>query len=271
MGVCEKMYTTAYGVIHYWITETQSERPWLVFLPGLTADHRLFDKQIEYFQKDYNCLVWDAPAHGKSRPFPLRFTMKDLVLYMHNILAEESIRRPVFIGQSMGGYIAQAYMAQYPHDVAGFISIDSAPLGRQYYKAWELFCVKHTKFMYQCIPWKVLHEWSAVGNAETEYGRTLMRQMMEPYEKPEFCDLASYGFRILAEAIEEKGCYAITCPTLLLCGERDGTGFVKRYNQMWAEREQYPLVWVPDAGHNANTDAPESVNKQIERFLLNLK
>ena len=25
----------------------------LVFLPGLTADHRLFDKQVEYFESKY--------------------------------------------------------------------------------------------------------------------------------------------------------------------------------------------------------------------------
>ena len=36
----------------------------LVFLAGLTADHRLFDKQVAYFDGKYNIIVWDAPAHA---------------------------------------------------------------------------------------------------------------------------------------------------------------------------------------------------------------
>ena len=37
-----------------------------MFLPGLTADHRLFEKQIEYFEKRQNVFVWDAPSHALS-------------------------------------------------------------------------------------------------------------------------------------------------------------------------------------------------------------
>ena len=47
----EKTYSTSCGTIHYWISEQINiERETLVFLPGLTADHRLFDKQIAYFE-----------------------------------------------------------------------------------------------------------------------------------------------------------------------------------------------------------------------------
>ena len=41
----EKVYSTHLGNIHYWINEIDKDRVTLVFLPGLTADHRLFDKQ----------------------------------------------------------------------------------------------------------------------------------------------------------------------------------------------------------------------------------
>ena len=60
------------GQIHYWTAEAPG-RPWLVFLPGLTADRRLFDKQTQALSPRFNCLVWDAPAHGASRPFTLAF------------------------------------------------------------------------------------------------------------------------------------------------------------------------------------------------------
>ena len=44
----EQMYATPCGNIHYWINKDAGHAgTQLVFLPGLAADHRLFDKQIE--------------------------------------------------------------------------------------------------------------------------------------------------------------------------------------------------------------------------------
>lgn len=43
----QKSYTTPLGVIKYWVNIVDRNIPTLVFLPGLTADHRLFDKQID--------------------------------------------------------------------------------------------------------------------------------------------------------------------------------------------------------------------------------
>ena len=69
----EKNYATEKGVIRYWVNDFKAGVITLVFLPGLTADHRLFDKQIEFFEPRCNVLVWDAPGHAASRPFELSF------------------------------------------------------------------------------------------------------------------------------------------------------------------------------------------------------
>lgn len=73
----EKTFETASGTIRYWTNEICPKRKTLVFLPGLTADHHLFDKQIEVFEKKYNLLTWDAPGHAASRPFRLDFSLMD--------------------------------------------------------------------------------------------------------------------------------------------------------------------------------------------------
>ena len=97
----EQVFSTHSGDIHYWAGGPGTGAPWLVFLPGLTADHRLFDKQVEEFEPDFNCVVWDAPAHGASRPFALTFSMEDMADWLHAILEREGAERPVLIGQSM--------------------------------------------------------------------------------------------------------------------------------------------------------------------------
>lgn len=46
-----KKYITEKGTIHYWVNICSPEKKWIVFLPGLTADHSLFDSQVECFSK----------------------------------------------------------------------------------------------------------------------------------------------------------------------------------------------------------------------------
>ena len=61
----EHIYKTPCGNIHYRVNKTaEHNRPQLIFLPGLTADHRLFEKQTEHFEEHYPVLVWDAPGHA---------------------------------------------------------------------------------------------------------------------------------------------------------------------------------------------------------------
>lgn len=265
-----KVFSTDRGEIHYWISETIENKPWLVFLPGLSADHNLFEKQITYFAEKYNCFVWDAPAHGLSRPFPFTFSMVDMADYLHAIFRKENIASPVLIGQSLGGYISQVYMDRYPNSTAAFISIDSCSMSQKYYSKWELALLKHTKWMYLSIPWKLLLQWGIRGTAVTEYGRSLMEKIWSVYRKTEFCDLADHGYRIFAEAVEAKKEYPITCPVLLLCGEKDAAGSAKRYNKEWTKQDGHPLIWLKGAGHNSNTDVPEKVNQIIENFILSL-
>jgi len=270
MNTVHRIYRTPNGAVHYWRSTCAGDRPWLVFLPGLTADHRLFDLQISYFARSWNCLTWDPPAHGASQPFRLQFSMWGMADYLHGIFKTEGIERPILVGQSLGGYLSQVYMDAYPGAVAGFVSIDSCSLSRKYFSAWELALLKHTGGMYRSIPWKLLIRWGSCGVATTAYGQALMKQMMESYEKEAYCALADHGFRIVAQAVEAREAYPLSCPVLLICGEQDMAGSARRYNRQWEKQDGYRVAWIPNAGHNANTDQPGQINRLIEDFATRL-
>ena len=135
----EKTLETRCGSIHYWVNEKREGDMSLVFLPGLTADHRLFEKQIEHFEEKCHVLVWDAPAHASSAPFDFSFDLKDKAIWLDEIFRKEKIEFPVIIGQSMGGYVGQMYSQLSPNKLKGFIAIDSAPLQRKYVTAMEIW------------------------------------------------------------------------------------------------------------------------------------
>jgi pimeloyl-ACP methyl ester carboxylesterase len=266
----EKIYQTPCGPIHYWVQKAAApDQITLVFLPGLTADHRLFEKQLPYFTEKYNLFVWDAPGHGASWPFSLDFTLLDKARWLDEILTQEALCQPVIVGQSMGGYVGQAYGELFPDKLKGFISIDSAPLQRSYVTGAELWLLKRMEPIYRHYPWKSLLKAGSRGVAVSEYGRRLMLDMMLEYDKDHgrYAKLVGHGYRILAEAMEADLSYALHCPALLLCGTKDRAGSTMRYNRAWHKKEGIPLEWIENAGHNSNTDAPDAVNRLIDTFL----
>ena len=149
----EKCFQTPRGNIRYWLSRKDAARETLVFLPGLTADHRLFEEQLDRFAERYSVLVWDAPGHYLSRPFILDFSLMDKAVWLHGILEAEGLKGPVLIGQSMGGYVSQCFMQRYPGEARGFISIDSAPIKRRYLTAAEIWMLKKAGAMYEVFPW----------------------------------------------------------------------------------------------------------------------
>ena len=266
----EKTFLTPCGAIHYWVDRAgEGRRRGLVFLPGLTADHRLFQRQISHFAGKRPVLVWDAPGHAASWPFEMSFDLFDKARWLEEILRREGFQPPVIVGQSMGGYVAQAYAQLFPGQMAGFISIDSAPLQRRYVTAAELWLLERMEPVYRHYPWRLLLKQGCEGVSTTPYGQALMREMMMTYDGDQrrYAALSGHGFRMLAKAMRADLPYEITCPAMLLCGTEDHAGSCIRYNRAWAENTGIPLHWISGAGHNANTDRPAQVNALIQSLL----
>ena len=51
-----------------------------------------------------------------------------------------------------------------------------------------------------------------------------------------------FCYRMLAEAIKADLQYRISCPALLICGEKDKAGSAKSYNKKWHQRAGLPLA-----------------------------
>ena len=153
----KQIYRTPCGDIHYWVSkEAENSDVQLVFLPGLTADHRLFKKQIRYFIGRYPIFVWDAPGHASSWPFRFDFGLMDKARWVDEILVKEGFDQPIIVGQSMGGYVGQAYAQLFPEKLKGFVSVDSAPLQRRYLTAAEIWLLKRMEPVYRHYPWRSL-------------------------------------------------------------------------------------------------------------------
>ncbi|RSJ91130.1 alpha/beta fold hydrolase [Streptococcus cristatus] len=268
----EKTHETQSGIIHYWTNDgDESSQSALIFLPGLTADHRLFDKQIEYFKDKYRVLVWDAPGHASSYPFNLDFSLFDMAKWLDGIFVKEGIEKPIIIGQSMGGYVGQVYAQLFPEKLKGLVTIDSPSLQRNYYTAMELWLLKNMEAIYRIYPWKSLLKSGPKSVSTTDYGRKLMYDMMMVYygDQKRYARLAGYGYKMFSEAVEKKLSYEVKCPQLVICGKEDRAGSCIRYLKTYEKNTEKSVQWIDKAGHNSNTDQPDIVNRLIDEFLDN--
>ena len=268
----EKTYETPNGVIHYWTNDgDELSQSALIFLPGLTADHRLFEKQIEYFKDTYRVLVWDAPGHASSYPFKLNFSLFDMAKWLDGIFVKERIKNPIVIGQSMGGYVGQVYAELFPEKLKGLVTIDSPSMQRKYYTAMELWLLKNMEAIYRIYPWKSLLKSGPKSVSTTDYGRKLMYDMMMVYDgnQERYARLAGYGYKIFSEAVEKNLSYEVKCPQLVICGKEDRAGSCIRYLKAYERNTGKFVQWIDKAGHNSNTDQPDIVNRLIDEFLNN--
>lgn len=96
--------------------------------------------------------------------------------------------------------------------------------------AMEIWLLERAEPLYKIYPWKALLRAGSRGCAETEYGQNLMQKMMMSYDPApkEYARLAGFGYRMLAEAIKADLPYRISCPALLICGEKDKAGFSQK-------------------------------------------
>lgn len=268
-GMTECRFATEGGVIHYWVSASPSpKRGWMVFLPGLSADHTLFNLQFGHFAQKWNLIVWDAPAHGLSRPWNRPLSIDSMAETLGAILEKNRAVNPIIAGQSLGGYVAQAFIDLYPGCTRAFIAIDTSPMQLRYYKKWQLDILRHMEGL--CRLWGTDHflrNQMAHVCSTTPYGRRNMLQQLERYSKRELCALLGDGYRALADAVAQDRAYTIACPLMIICGTQDKAGFVTAYDKTWSINTGVPITWVEGAGHNSNVDGATFVNAAIDQFI----
>lgn len=263
----EEHIDTDRGTVYYWLSDFWNENQrTLVFLHGLTANHAMFEKQYDFFRGSYNIVTWDAPAHGKSRPYG-EFTYQNAVEDLKQILDKHKIRSAIMVGQSMGGFIVQSFIARYPAMVFAFVAIDTTPYGDMYYSKADKWWLRQIEWMSYLYPFRSMKKALARQVSATRDGYEKMLSMLSPYTKRELCHLMGIGF---AGFLDDNRNLRIECPVIILLGDQDTTGKVQIYNQLWAKNTGFPLISIANAAHNANVDNPEAVNCEIEKFLRSL-
>lgn len=208
--------------IHYWIS-VKLNAPWLIFLHGAGTDHRMFDNQISAVCDKFSILLWDARGHGLSRPMGNGFSIKLLIDDLIEIMNIEGIDSATFIGQSMGGNTAQEMSFYHPERVKNLVLIDCTCNTMKL--SWiERLLVNSTPFLLPIFPWKLLMNMSAQVSSIKPEVQSYLNETFGVVGKGDFTKI----FTETAACLHYEKDYKINKPMLLVCGEFDNTGNIKK-------------------------------------------
>lgn len=108
--------------IHY--TDTgQGEA--LVLLHGFLENSSIWQPFVPDFSKNHRVVCIDLLGHGQTGCLGYIHTMDTMAEAVYALLFQLNIKKAVFIGHSMGGYVALALAEQYPKLINGLVLANS--------------------------------------------------------------------------------------------------------------------------------------------------
>lgn len=218
----ERVITLGDGEIHYWVHNAKSEKT-LFFLHGAGIDHQMFNDQYQYFGDTYNLVTWDARWHGASRNGFKEFNTALLVSDLDAVMAHENLEKCIFIGQSMGGNLAQAYALQFENKTEGLVLIDCTK-NIQTLTMAERILWTTAKPIFFIYPWSPLVNSMARACSVKEDVQKYIKNCLIKTGKSKFITILMSLNGFLQDGDISKYPKNI----LLICGERDQTGNIKR-------------------------------------------
>lgn len=97
----------------------------IVLLHGFLENSTMWNMIVENLSQRNRVVCIDLLGHGETECLGYVHTMKDMADAVVAVLQHLKIRRSMFIGHSMGGYVALAFAEHFPDNVKGLCLLNS--------------------------------------------------------------------------------------------------------------------------------------------------
>ena len=253
--------------IHYWISGN-ADAPLVVFTHGATIDHHEWDATLPLVEAaGFRVLAWDMRGHGLSRPAsPVSvFGVFDFIEARDDLLAlldKLGVEQVILVGHSMGGNLHQEVVCHHPERVKALVMLDCT-WNFQQLSASDKVWLKLAGPIFKLYPYKLLINQSLAVTATSKESQELLRRSMQRLSKTEYVHILMNA----SQCLEYEPDFKINKPLLLMIGDKEATGNIRKAMPLWAKHEGVELVVIPDARHAANLDQPEIFHKYLLDFL----
>jgi pimeloyl-ACP methyl ester carboxylesterase len=236
----------------------------VVLLHGFLENQSMWNDFIPELSKRNRVITIDLLGHGATECMGYVHTMEDQADMIQAVLAELKIKKAVFVGHSMGGYIALAFAELFPEYMKGLVLMNSTSRAdseeRKTNRDRAIKAVKkdHTSFIRLSI-----------ANLFSEENRTLLVDEVEKV-KLEALKTPAQGIIAALEGMKmrkdrEVLLHVTAFPKMLILGKKDGVlNYDENTNQI--ENTDVQLLSFPD-GHMSQIENKVETLKAIIDFI----
>ncbi len=97
----------------------------VVLLHGFLENSTMWNYLAPVLSQKNRVVCIDLLGHGQTDCLGYVHTMEDMSDAVHQVLSELKIRKAIFVGHSMGGYVALAFAELYPEFMKGLVLLNS--------------------------------------------------------------------------------------------------------------------------------------------------
>ena len=233
----------------------------LVLIHAFPTDKRLWESQQNDLQKYFRVITLDLPGFGLSSPVEgSAITMSEYANEVKAVLDHLKIQQAIIGGESMGGYIALAYLQQFPDHVTGLILSDTQSIADN----------AETKIKREAAAVDALQHGTAqlitgfLPKALTAQASQQTRQQLQTILTAQPATAVAAALRGMAQRDDTSTVLATTkLPILILTGEQDTLISPQQSQNMHMLAKHSKLVTITNAAHLASLEQPEQWNQAV--------
>ncbi len=239
----------------------------IILIHGFGEDSRIWNRQIEYLQDNYQLIVPDLRGSGGSTLNETPVSIESMADDIRLILDEEKIGHCIMLGHSMGGYITLAFAESNPSYLKAFGLIHSSAYAdtdekKEARRKSIAFIKEHSafEFMKTTIP-------NLFAAGFNQLQKNKVDELVE--QSKQFSSEAVIGYyeAMIARPDRTIVLYNTTVPVLFFIGEED-----KAVNPGDAIKQSaLPAICkvklVSGIAHMGMLEATDELNKTIAEFI----
>jgi 3-oxoadipate enol-lactonase len=243
----------------------------ILFIHGIGGAGRAWAGQVASFTAaGFAPLAPDLPGYG-GRPPVAAMNFEGLAEDAEAFVARHNMRRPVLVGHSMGGMVAQTMLRRRPDGYAAAVLASTSPA----------FGNADGDFQRKFIADR-LGPLDA-GKTMAELATAMVDRMLgpQPDAAARALAIAAMGnvpaetyraaVRSLADFDERANLARIAIPVLCIAGEADSNAPPPVVERMASKIPGARYVCLPGVGHLANLEAPQAFDAAILKFLWGIE
>lgn len=239
----------------------------IVLLHGFLENKKMWNHFIPELTQRNRVITIDLLGHGATECLGYVHTMDDHADVVHAVLSELRIRKAIFVGHSMGGYVALAFAELYPDTVKGLVLLNSTTRAdseeRKKNRDRAIKAVKQSFVNFISL---------SIGNLFSENNRDRLAATIENVKK-EALQTPLQGIVASLEGMKirqdrEVLLHLTPFPKLLILGEKDPVLNYEETKEQ-VENTAVQLITFPD-GHMSHIENQDELTIVLKHFIKNL-